>query len=235
MKISNSESFSAKEEKPKRKPLAKLDYFHGYLAKEALFTGDWDIPYIESAGIVPNKVITFSKCLKSKDYECWVVFYEDDTAFERFWKKPERYLPILRKFSGVVCPDFSLYGDYPLCIQLFNVYRSRVIGHWLSQNGIRIIPNVRWSTHHTYSFCFEGLKQNDILFVGSHGCSKRLDDREIFSKGLMEMVNRLKPTTICVYGKVSNPVFKELLELGISVVPFDSEFSLSQEVINQWD
>ena len=114
MKKSNSEPISVKAEKTSKNSPAKYDYFHGNLAKDAQSTGDWDIPSIESSGVVPNRVITFSKCLKSEDFECWVVFYEDDNAFERLWNNPERYLPILKRFAGVVCPDFSLYGDYPL-------------------------------------------------------------------------------------------------------------------------
>ena len=224
------ETKSANEAIVKKQPSQKLDYFHGELAEDAQFVGDWDIPYVESSDIVPDKLIIFSKCISSGDYDCWVVFYQDDKSFERLWNNPYKYLPILKKYAGVVCPDFSLYGDYPLSIQLFNVYRSRVIGHWLKQNGIKVIPNVRWSTKYTYSFCFDGLKKNDILFVGSHGCSKKKEDRKAFEDGLIEMVNRLEPRTICVYGKTNRPIFQTIMDKGITVVPFESEFSLTHEV-----
>lgn len=207
----------------------KFDYLSGILAMNATFVGDYDIPYVESSKTIPKKVITFSKCLSSKDYDCWVVFYEDDTTFERLWRNPHKYLPILKKFKGVVGPDFSLYGDYPIATQIFNVYRSRLITHWLKQNGVKVIPNVRWSTKYSYKFCFDALKQNDIVFVGSHGCSKRKDDKKLFYDGLKEMIKVIKPKTICIYGKISKEIRSELSKTKIQIVQFESEYSLTHE------
>jgi hypothetical protein len=206
-----------------------LDYFHGNLAKGAKFCGSWDIPYVESSGIVPNKVISFSKAIKSTDYDSWVMFYEYDTAFQRFWNNPEKYLPTLKKYKGVVGPDFSLYGDYPLALQIFNTYRSRVLTHWLKCNGVCVIPNVRWSTEYTYQFCFDGLRQKDIVFVGSHGCSKRSGDKHLFEKGLKEMIKRIDPAVICIYGTVSSNVSQLIESNKIKLIVFESEFSLTHE------
>ena len=63
-------------------------------------------------------MIAFSKAISSKDYEQWVHFYEDDHLFERLWNNPRKYLPILERFQGVILPDFSLYRDMPLVMQL---------------------------------------------------------------------------------------------------------------------
>lgn len=203
----------------------KLNYFHGELARGAVFKGDWDIPYVESNGVIPTKVIPFSKAMTTKDYDCWVVFYEDDFKFERIWNNPQRYLQTLKKFEGVVGPDYSLYGDYPLAVQIYNTYRSRLLTHWFKMNGIKVVPNVRWSTSYTYSFCFDGLKRNDIVFVGSHGCSKRKGDKALLVEGLKAMVQRISPNVICVYGKTSLPIFEELRNKGISIISFESECS----------
>ena len=78
--------------------------------------------------------------------------YEDDAAFERLWSRPERYLPILKRYAGVIAPDFSLYRDMPLVMQQWNVYRSRAIAHWLQENGIPVIANVRWGDRRTTQF-----------------------------------------------------------------------------------
>ncbi|MBP3853381.1 MAG: DUF4417 domain-containing protein [Erysipelotrichaceae bacterium] len=142
-----------------------------------------------------------------------------------FFVKYSAFISNLRKIQGVVGPDFSLYGDYPLPIQLYNTYRSRIITHWLKFNNIKVIPNIRWSTKHSYSFCFDGLKKGDVVFVGSHGCSKRKGDKKTFDAGFREMVNRLNPSTICVYGKTNRPIFGEYRELGINIIGFQSEFS----------
>jgi len=213
---------------------SKLNYLNGELAVNAIFSGTYDIPYIESSGIIPEKVITFSKCLKSKDYDCWVIFYEDDRTFERLWNNPHKYLPILGKFKGVVGPDFSLYGDYPIATQLFNVYRSRLITHWLKQNGINVIPNVRWSTEYSYDFCFDSLKKHDIVFVGTHGCFKRKADKDAFMKGFEQVIERIDPDIICIYGTANDTKFDEYRERGTTIITFESEYSLTHEV-KSWD
>ena len=119
------------------------DVFHAFLVKDSKYEGSLEIPILDRTDKKPNKVILFSKAIKSKDYDCWVVFYEDDGSFERIWNNPRKYLPILKKFKGVICPDFSVYRDMPLVMQFWNIYRSHAIGRWLQDNGIDVIANVR--------------------------------------------------------------------------------------------
>lgn len=78
-------------------------------------------------------------------------------SFERLWNQPNKYLPILKKYAGVISPDFSVYRDMPLVIQQWNIYRSRAVGHWLQENGIPVITNVRGSDNRTYELCCTGV------------------------------------------------------------------------------
>lgn len=214
--------------------LKNKQVFHGFLAQNAIFCGKYDIPYVESDGIVPEKVITFSKCISSKDYDCWVIFYEHDNVFEKFWRNPEKYLEILKKYKGVVTPDFSIYGDMPLTVQIYNTYRQRLLGHWLKENGIKVIPNVRWCKEDSYEFCWDGLAEDDIVFIGSHGCLKNSEDKKTFISGLYEMVRILHPRIICVYGSAPDYIFSQIRKKGIIIKQYDSEFSKSHEV-RVWD
>lgn len=75
---------------------------------------------------------------------------EDDFLFERIWRNPRKYLEVLQRYEGVILPDFSLYRDMPLVMQLWNIYRSRAIGHWLQMNGVTVIPNIRYGDRRTY-------------------------------------------------------------------------------------
>lgn len=204
--------------------------FHGFLANNAIFCGKYDIPYVESDGIIPDKVLPFSKIMSCSDFNYWIIFYEHDNTFEKFWKNPEKYLNRLKKFKGVVTPDFSIYGDMPFSLQIYNTYRQRVLGHWLKENGIKVIPNVRWCKEESYEFCWDGLAKNDIVFIGSHGCLKKTEDRKVFISGLYEMVKVLHPRVICVYGKAPDSIFLGIKNEGIIIKQFDSEFSKSHEV-----
>lgn len=170
-------------------------------------------------------MIPFSKALFSTDYDQWVHFYEDDYLFEKLWDNPQKYLEILKKFNGVILPDFSLYRDMPLVMQLWNIYRSRAIGHWLQENGITVIPNIRYGDKRTYKCCCDGIATHCVIAVGSHGTLKNKVDRHFFVNGLDSVVERLHPTVIVVYGSATDSIFDKYRAQGIRIVSFDSEFS----------
>ena len=103
--------------------------FRSFLVKDANYHGKYELPCIKTSDKIPNKVITFSKAMSKscKDFDAWVIFYEDDERFERIWNNPKAYIEKLKKFNGVISPDFSLYRNMPLVMQQWNTYRGRAI------------------------------------------------------------------------------------------------------------
>ena len=203
------------------------DVFRAFLVKNATYSGTFEIPSLPTSNEIPNKLIPFSKCIGSNDYDSWVHFYEDDASFERIWNTPNKYLPILQKFNGVITPDFSLYRDMPLAMQIWNTYRGKAIGNWLAQNGVNVIPNVRWGDKRSFDFCCNGVGRNGTIAIGSHGCIKLLTDRPFFEEGLKHVVHQLHPKTIVVYGAAPDKIFDPYRKMGISIVQFDSLFMSS--------
>ena len=112
-------------------------------------------------------------------------------------------------------------------MQQWNVYRGRAIGHWLQENGVNVIPNIRWGDERTFDTCCLGVPQNSIIAVGSHGCVKLLKDREFFAKGLDHIVNVLHPKAIIVYGTAPNEIFCKYKNAGIKVLQFDSDYMVA--------
>lgn len=135
-------------------------------------------------------------------------------------------MPILKKFAGVISPDFSLYRDMPLVMQQWNIYRSHAIGHWLQENGVPVITNVRWSDERTYELCCTGVPANSTIAIGSHGCIWLLQERKHFMRGIDQVVNKLKPKTIIVYGTAPDTIFSRYKEAGSTILQFDSDYML---------
>jgi hypothetical protein len=69
----------------------------------------WEMPIINNDHYIPKRFIGFNEAMTSKDNSAGVHFFLDDYQFERIWKMPRRYADVLKKFSGVCSPDFSLY------------------------------------------------------------------------------------------------------------------------------
>lgn len=219
---------------PKKEDNSKecKDVFHAFLVENANYEGTEEIPCIKTSNLLPQKVVTFSKAITSTDYDQWVVFYEHDERFIRLWNKPHKYLSILKKFKGVITPDFSLYRNMPLVMQKWATYQGKALGVWLQNEGVEIIPNVRFADERSYAFCFDGVEKNSTVAIGTHGCIKKLTDRAYFEKGLAEMVERLHPHTIIVYGVAPNYIFGKYKETGIRIIQFDSEFAVSHKAVS---
>ncbi len=207
------------------------DTFKVFLVAVATFCGFFEFPEIKPTHDIPNRVIKFSKALSCKDCDQWIHFYEDDSQFERVWNNPRKYLNLFKRFNGVILPDFSLYRDMPLVMQLWNIYRSRAIGTWLQANGIKVIPNIRYGDYRTFRCCCDGISSNCTIAVGSNGTVKHKDDRDIFFKGLDVVTSCLKPETIVIYGTVSHQYFEKYREKGIKLIFFDSEYTTSRKEV----
>ena len=114
-------------------------------------------------------------------------------------------------------------------MQLWNIYRSRAIGHWLQENGIKVIPNIRFGDKRTYRFCCSGIEKGCVIAVGSHGNIKGTEDRECFLTGFDYVVKRLSPSAVVIYGSVPDKYFKKYQDAGLRIISFESEFASSHK------
>lgn len=206
--------------------MAQKDVFKSFLVEDAHYAGSEEIPCIVTSNLLPEKVIPFSKATRNKDYDCWVHFYEHDVAFECLWNNPRKYLPILKKYKGIISPDYSLYYDMPMCMQVWNTYRGRALSHWLHKNGVEIIPNVRWGDERTFDLACLGVEANKTISVGSHGCIKTIYEKNKFILGFDHVINNLQPQTVIVYGGMPDKIFGLAKMQGIRLIHFESEFGL---------
>jgi hypothetical protein len=198
------------------------DVFHAYLVNGAQFTGKEEFPFIESCNEIPKNLLPFSRMKKATDYNQFIHFYEEDRDIERFWNNPKEYLQRIKKFRGIITPDFSVYRDMPLVQQKWNTYRGRALGFWLQKQGVDIIPNIRYGDERTYKFCFDGMPQNSVIAIGTHGCIKHAEDISYHIKGIKETIKQLSPRAILVYGAFPDDVFTIPRYQGHNIVVYKS-------------
>ena len=200
------------------------DVFHSFLVSDATYDGDIEIPILRPTDKLPNRLISFSKAIRTDDYDQWVHFYEDDGGFERVWNRPNCYLPQLKKFNGIITPDFSLYRDMPLVMQQWNTYRGKALGHWME-----VIPNVRTADKRSFPFSCYGVPHESPISMGTHGCVRIREERELFKRGLLYVINEIRPPYIIFYGSVSTDIMEICSAENVTVLQFQSEFALSRK------
>ena len=162
--------------------------------------GFYQMPIIEAETHIPNGLMGFNYALNSKDNSKGIHFYVDDYQFERIWNDPHKYINVLREFDCVLTPDFSLYMDMPMSMKIWNVFRSRLIGQMMQDEGLTVIPTVSWAEPETFDFCFDGLPEKSVLSISTVGVKQDAKALEIWKAGTTELIKQKNPSTLLVYG-----------------------------------
>ncbi|MDO4570285.1 MAG: DUF4417 domain-containing protein [Planctomycetia bacterium] len=193
---------------------------HLHLLDFDFVSGKFQIPCVFPETVCVQRLVAFNKIRSFQEVtkNIGVHFFLDDYQFERVWNKPERYAKMLAGFACVLSPDFSMYADMPLAMQIWNHYRKMAVSQVLQNQGITVVPTLNWSTEESFQFCFDGMPKNGTIAVSSVGCCKNSSVREKWTRGMNEAVGRLKPKTILFYG---SPI--EFQNQGSEVVYFQPE------------
>lgn len=200
------------------------DIFGVYLLEQLSFEGDYDMPVVGSFEDI-SKINYLALYSDLQDYnktdETCVVYYQYDHVFDGIhglynsiiYQDEERLNKFRERFKNVkyiVSPDYSLFGDFPNALQIFNVYKSRVCLAWLKVNtNAIVIPNVRWTFKFSYEYCFDGIKKGSNIAVGVLGQMHHKDNKKMFLEGLKQAIDIIEPKAILVYGFVTEGNFDE--------------------------
>lgn len=154
----------------------------------------------------------FAKTAKEKKNK-GIHFFVDDYQFIRLWNRPNDYIDLLSQFGAVLSPDFSIYSDMPMAMQIYNHYRNHWLAAYWQRLGITVIPTIGWSTPESYEWCFDGDPENSIVAISTVGTQKNKKSKELFDQGYNEMLNRLQPNQIICYGKIPTESPKNIVQI----------------------
>ena len=75
-----------------------------------------------------------------------LVGYGTDPHVEMFWTRRHDLIPKLARldFDVVLCPNYSIYGNYPRAEMLINMRRNLLIAAQMRDHGINAVPNLYW-------------------------------------------------------------------------------------------
>ena len=141
--------------------------------------------------------------LANEPYTTALHFFLEDYRFEAVWHRARKALSHVRGIGFALSPDFSLYRDWPLAAQLWNVYRNRWCGAFWHSRGVKVIPTISWSTEESYSFCFLGVERGSAVAISSVGVD--LDkpyERSLFASGCRAMVEEIEPEAVLLQAEV---------------------------------
>lgn len=216
------------------------DVFGSYMLKDAEFdVNNFDIPFVNTPKDIklPKKLVSYSKIGTSKiDKNTFIHFYQDDYVFDGFYglwnsllydhqTNKGFSLDKLKDAGGIICPDYSLYGDFPEAQKIWNTYRSRSIGCFINMIGGVAVANFHANGPDSYKYCFGGIKKHDIVAVSTVGCLRSSADKELFLQDLEELIKRIEPKVIILYGNNNKDVIDLFKKYNQKYLFFSSEIS----------
>ena len=229
-----------------KKPSDKKDVFGAFLVENAQFTlGKYDMPIVRSnVDELPSALFSYQRAgSNQKEIASGTAlhFYVYDYLFDGeygVWNSLIRGVEFkrgfnlnkLERFDYIITPDYSLNGDMPIEWQIWNIYRSRAVAHALQDLGYKVIINARWSDERSYEFCFTGIEEGSVVAVSSYGCSKELIDKNMFEKGLIELIVRIKPKAIILYGSLTESIKQIFKDFNQNYIVFRSDTEIAMEV-----
>ena len=179
--------------------------------------GFYQMPIIRKEDFIPDDLIGFNYMLTSKNKNVGIHCFIDDYQFERLWSSPQEYVEKIADYDCFLSPDFSLYLDMPMAMKIWNIYRSRLIGQFMQDCGICVIPTISWAEPETFSFCFAGIEKGSVVAVSTIGVKREEASFSIWKSGMDEMIRVIEPSAILVYGGEVEYDYQ-----GIKVVYYDN-------------
>lgn len=145
-----------------------------------------------------------------------LAFYVEDHRFEAVWNNAVEFVETLHSFawSSVITPDFSLWRDDPLAVQIFNLYRSRWVARYWQEAGIKVIPNIGWSDERTYGPIVSGIPQGCPVISVQCRTTRDAKGQALFLKGINHVLSQIKPKNVVLYGGVDS---RSWIEPGLNV------------------
>lgn len=164
----------------------------------ALYSSENDlgIPDIQPETWIPPRLAAWQD-LRSYGSDAAMHFFLDDYRFEPLWHNPEKYLERLGECGAILSPDFSVFSDWPLAVQIWQTYRNRWVGAHLQALGFRVIPTVGWTV--PADLFFDGVPKHSVLATATTGVRRTAEGIDYFMVGFQKLA-ALEPIAVLVYG-----------------------------------
>lgn len=203
------------------------DSFNAFLIDKAELTDNEGYPKIRKDMISnqpPLDIITFKESLripkdKRKDY--YVCTYSPDKTFMRILNHPKRYIKYFQQFAGIIGFDFSIHSDMPPIIQKQQMNNNLSLTYFYGNNNILTIPNIRTGCNYISQEFYEAISKNTLVAVGTHGFIKNNTQRYEWYYCLSEIIEKLNPSGIIVYGTLRGKIF-DRIKKAVPIYQYDS-------------
>ena len=169
------------------------------------------------------------------NYTC-VCFYEYDKVFDfknslfnGIYNHDIKLINMFKeRFKDVlyfISPDYSLCGDIPEVINIYNIFKSRLVSLALSLLLDKlVIPNITYASRKSFSYMLDGLEDCCVVAFSTKGSLKNRQQEELLLEAIKYTVDHLHNLKQIIIYDVSTDnsrileLFKYPISKGIEVI-----------------
>lgn len=174
--------------------------------------GKYEFPIIRKQNIDVSKIKLLSyvdtKADDKENKDKTIHFFTHDWKFEKVYENADKELEKLKQYYCLLSPDFSMFTNMPIALQIASVFKNRWCGAYWQSKGLNVIPVVSWSDEKSFDFCFDGIEEGSIVFVCTYYCE---NDEMSFMAGYREMIKRIKPSLVLCYDEPFDAMGKNVI------------------------
>ncbi len=123
--------------------------------------------------------------------------FVDDWRIEHLWRRQGQGLAKAICHGVMTAPDFTIEGNYPFPVAMYQVWRSRVLSRYWQDNGVTVVPVLQWGSENIFSICARGIDKGSVVAV--RGPQKGTEKEWLKGAGYMKHV--IQPSLVLHFGR----------------------------------
>ena len=196
----------------------------------------YEFPIIRKQKIDINKIkflsYTDAKKEDEENKDKTIHFFTYDWKFEKVYKQAEEEFEKLKQYYALLSPDFSMFTNMPIALQIESVFKNRWCGAYFQSKGLKVIPTVSWGDARSFEFCFEGIEEGSVVAVSTY---YRENDEESFMLGYNEMLKRIKPSAILCYDEPFKTMKGKIKEFLPTTYEWTKDLDWKEQMQFKWE
>lgn len=186
------------------------------------YAGKYEFPKLKKQDIDISKIQFLSyvdaKLNDTENNDKTIHFFTYDWKFKKVYENAEEELEKLKQYKYLLTPDFSMFTNMPVALQIESVFKNRWCGAYWQSKGLKVIPTISWGDEKSFDFCFEGIEEGSVVAVCTY---YRENCEEEFMLGYNKMLEKIKPSAVICYDEP----FEEMKGNIISFLPTTYEWT----------
>jgi len=198
--------------------------------------GKYDFPIIKKQDINVDEIKFLSFLNAKKDDKentnKTIHFFTYDWLFDKVYENPEIELEKLKQYKYLLSPDFSIFTNMPLALQIESIFKNRWCGAYWQSQGLKVIPTVSWGDEKSFHFCFDGIEEGSVVAVCTY---YRENCEEEFMLGYNEMLKRIKPSKVICYDEPFKAMTGDITSFLPTTYEWTKDLSWQDQIQFKWE